>query len=97
MSTEPPAVALSGEERRAVLAQKIEDQVRKGARVDSQSDYQAVLVWGHRPNHILHFLIGLVTLSAWWIFVWLPIIIFGGEKRKILTVDEHGKAMLKSA
>ncbi len=26
-----------------------------------------------RINHILHFFLGLLTFSLWWIFVWLPL------------------------
>lgn len=28
---------------------------------------------GKTPNHILHFLLGFVTVGFWWIFVWLPL------------------------
>ena len=35
----------------------------RGYRVVSQTDDQAMLVRGHRPNHILHLLLSVVTLG----------------------------------
>jgi hypothetical protein len=86
----PPPV--SSEERRAILQRTIGHDVSgAGWRIESQTEYQAVIVKGHRPNHILHFIIGLFTLSLWWIFVWIPLTIFGGEKRRVVAVDEWGR------
>src|SRR6266516_3177488 len=63
---------------------------RYGYRVESQSDSQAVIVRGHRPNHLLHMLLTILTAGFWGLFVWLPIAIFGGERRRVLTVDGGG-------
>lgn len=87
---------LSPEERKAILAEKIQKNVVNGARVESQSDFQAVLVQGHRPSHLLHFFIGIFTFGIWWIVGWLPIALFGGEKRALLVVDEYGKATVRN-
>ena len=59
--------------------------VKWGYRVESRSDRQAVVVKGRRPNHLLHLILTLITLGAWAI-VWICIAIFGGEKRKTITV-----------
>ncbi len=64
--------------------------VRAGYRVESQVANQAVLVKGRRPNHLLHLILGVVTISLWWLFVWLPLVLFGGEKRRVVTVDTFG-------
>jgi hypothetical protein len=64
--------------------------VKRGWHVESQTDYQVVLVSGHRPNHILHLLLSLITLGLW-LPVWLLLTIFGGEKRRVITVDERGQ------
>ena len=45
------------------------------------------VVLGHRPNHLLHFFIGLFTVGLWWI-VWLVIAMFGGEKRQTITIEK---------
>jgi hypothetical protein len=77
------------EQRKRILAAAIQTQVCPGMRIESQSDSQAVLVFGRAPNHILHFLIGLFTLGAWWL-VWLILALSNRERRRLLTVDESG-------
>ena len=77
----------SPEERKALLAQQVQQAVGKGMRVDSQSDTMVVVVSGKPVNHILHFLLGIPTFGFWW-FVWIYLAITGGEKRQMITVDE---------
>ena len=60
-----------------------------GARVESQSDYQAVLVKGKPVNHVLHLILTLVTCGLWGI-VWIVMAIVGGEKRSMASVDDFG-------
>jgi len=85
-----PMIAMkSDQERKALLAQTLQGQIVSGGRVESQSDFQAVLVRGQRVNHVLHFLIGLLTLGIWWV-VWLIMAVAGGEKRSLVSVDEFG-------
>lgn len=50
----------------------------------------AVLVRGRRVNHILHFLLGFPTLGIWWLTIWPALVIFGGEKRAMVNVDDYG-------
>ena len=90
MATLPATMHKSHDERRQALAGAVQTQVAGGARVESQSDYQAVTVKGQRVNHLLHFIIGIFTLSAWWFLVWIPLAIFGGERRRTVTVDNFG-------
>lgn len=59
---------------------------RQGGKVEAVSGSQMVVSSGKPVNHILHFLLGFVTLGAWWVIVWLPLCIFGGEKRRVLVV-----------
>jgi hypothetical protein len=68
------------DERKEALGQAVQRQVSLGARVESQGDYQAILVTGHRPNHVLR----LVTLGFW-----------GGEQRTSVSVDESGNANIQ--
>lgn len=79
----------TADERKEALSRAIHTQVAQGARVESQGDYQAILIKGHRPNHVLHLILGFVTLGLWW-FVWVALVIFGGEKRMAVGVDEWG-------
>ena len=87
-ATQPAQVA--PEVRRQILAQAVASAVvTQNARVESQSDYQAVLVTGHPVNHILHFLISIFTCGLW-VFVWLILATTGGTKRQMIYVDEWG-------
>lgn len=80
---------LASEDRKAVLAQAVSNQVRAGWGVQSQTDFQAVLVKGHRPNHLLHLILTLLTLGLWAI-VWAIVTLAGGEKHRVVQVDEYG-------
>ena len=85
----------SPDERKEALGRAIHTQVAQGARVESQGDYQAILVNGHRTNHMLHLVLTILTLGLW-IFVWLGIAAFGGEKRMSASVDEWGNRNLQN-
>ena len=80
------------EERKALLAKHVAAAFTSGARVESQTETMAVLVYGRRVNHLLHFLLGFVTLGSWWL-VWIFLAITGGEKRKVITVDDYGNIL----
>jgi hypothetical protein len=82
---------LSSEQRQEALAGRVAWWVDNAVyRVESQRN-QAVLVRGRRPNHLLHLILSVVTGGFWALFVWLPIAIFGGEKRKTVTVRDDGR------
>ena len=78
------------EERRAILAKAIARETRRGRRVESQSEFQAVLVAGRRVNHTLHAVL-TIFLCFLWAPVWFLVALLGGEKRRVITVDEYGK------
>jgi len=84
----------SSDERKEALARLIGGQVAQGYRVESQSDFQAVLVKGKNTNHVLHLILTLVTFGLWAI-VWIAVAVFGGEKREILSVDEWGNPTIQ--
>lgn len=87
--TETESTSASLEQRRAILASAVAQQVRKGWRVESQTDYQATLAKGHRPNHILHLILTILTLGIWAI-VWIIVTLTNRERRKSIAVDEFG-------
>ena len=84
----------TSEERKELLARTLTTQIATGARVESQSDFQAVVVKGKPVNHTLHLIITLVTLTIW-APVWIALAIFGGEKRSMIVVDEYGNAAVQ--
>ena len=59
-------------------------EVKRGWRVESQAENQAVLVKGRRPNHILHLLLSVVT-GGIWLPIWILVAMTGGEKRKVVS------------
>jgi hypothetical protein len=69
----------SPEERKELLAGAVAVEVqRDGARIQSQSDNQAVMVKGSGTNHVLHLILWLVTLGLW-VLAWVAVAAFGGH------------------
>lgn len=83
------------EARKEALDREIRKWVLRGWRVESQSEYSAVMVAGSGPNHALHALLTLFT--GVWAFVWLAVAFFGGEDRVLLEVDELGNVSAEDA
>ncbi len=79
----------TSEERKELLARQVASLITQGRRIESQSDFQAVLVQGHRVNHVLHLILTLLTLGFWAV-AWLALVFLGGEKREVVQVDEWG-------
>lgn len=80
------------DQRQASLAQAVGFNVSRGARVESQTPYQAVLVFGNRTNHVLHAIITFFTCGIWG-FVWLILGVTNKEQRRVLSVDEYGQIL----
>jgi hypothetical protein len=80
----------ASDERQEILAGTVAGYVRRGYRVESQTPYQAIVVKGRRPNHLLHLVLSVLTLGLWMLLVWLPLVVFGGEKRRVVSVDTFG-------
>ena len=75
--------------REEALAFILERAIARGARIENQSDFQAVVVEGRPVNHILHLLLSVFTLGFWAI-IWIALAIFGGEKRSLIRIDKNG-------
>lgn len=90
MSVTAPAATVSTEERRQLMDQAVVEFTSGGWRVESRTDYQATFAKGHRHSHGLHLFLSIVTLGLW-LFVWVPLSVFGGEKRRTVWVDEYGQ------
>jgi hypothetical protein len=82
------------EERKELLARTLTSQIATGARIESQSDFQAVVVKGKPVNHALHLILTLVT-ALLWAPVWIVLAVSGGEKRSMVVVDEYGNAAVQ--
>lgn len=77
------------EQRRQTLANEVAGAVARGGRIETQTDYQAVIVSGRRVNHILHLILTVLTAGLW-VFVWIYLVLTGGEKREVVTVSTDG-------
>ena len=89
-TTKAPPAQWTTDQRRAALATNLQLAVKKGWRVESQTDFQANLVKGHRTNHILHLILSIVTFGLW-LIVWLIVALTNKENRRVVTVDEYGR------
>jgi hypothetical protein len=81
--------AKSVEERRQILAQQVQMAVARGGRIESQTESMATIVYGKPVNHILHLILTIVTVGFWGI-IWLIVVVSGGEKREMISIDEYG-------
>lgn len=77
------------DQRKAELGRAVASWTAGGSRVESMTDYQAVMVSGKPVNHVLHLLLSVFTCGAW-AFVWIYLAVTGGESRSVLHVDEWG-------
>jgi hypothetical protein len=82
----------TADERKVILAQQLQTAAARGLRIESQSDFQAVLVEGKPVNHVLHAILTIFTCLAWGI-VWIVLAATGGEKREMVVVDEFGNVI----
>jgi hypothetical protein len=84
-----PTTPRTLEERQAILARVIQTELAAGGRIESQTPTSVVIVRGNRVNHILHLLITIFTIGLW-VIVWILLAASGGEKRRLMTVDDYG-------
>jgi hypothetical protein len=82
LSSEPehgsPAVA------KEPLPEHVQRLVIDGWRVESQTDQTTVMVRGRCPEHILHFVLTMLTFGFWAI-VWIVLVAVRREDRIVLT------------
>jgi hypothetical protein len=84
------------DERRERLASEVSRLLALGnRRIESYSDLSAVIIIGKPVNHILHLLATVLTVGIWG-FVWVLLVLVGGEKRELVRVDESGNVTVES-
>jgi hypothetical protein len=79
-------------ERRALLTLAIRTETRAGWRLDSRTDYRAVLIRRRTGPIGLNIAIGMLTLGLWFL-VWGVLVAVREQRRLIITVDEWGFVM----
>lgn len=83
---EVPMTETPYSDEQAELSRQIAKLTYQGWRVESQTDRQVVMVRGHRPNHVLHLILSIVTFGLW-LIVWLIVALTVKEKRIVLNVE----------
>jgi len=94
MTSSSPLETVTQEERKSRLSLAVRQEVAAGGRIESQTDYTAIVRHGKPVNHILHLILTLVTAGLWaivWIIV--SIVAASGRKAVSLTVDEYGQVL----
>ena len=79
----------SDSERKSILDKLIVVQVGRGASEVMRTDFEVVLSYGGKANHVLHFILSLLTFGIW-LIVWLFIALGNKPKRYTYTVDKFG-------
>lgn len=77
-------------QREELLNRVINDYVGNGWRVENRSQFQAVMVCGSEPMHVVHALLTIFTCCLWAI-VWAIVAAAGGEQRKVISVGPYGE------
>lgn len=85
----------SNEERKLKLARVLAVEANSGWKVESQTEYTAVLYYGKggKINHILHLLLSLITFGIW-LIVWIIIGLSNQRKTKVVAIDESGEIIV---
>ena len=79
----------STEERKASLARAVANEVRSGWHVQSQTDYQAILVKGKRTSHGLHIFLSIITVGLW-LPVWGVVWYMNRDQHLVIDIDQYG-------
>jgi hypothetical protein len=94
----PPAAPqqpLDEETRKRALANAVQGELLHGGRLESQTAFAAVLVFGKPVNHVLHAILTIFTCLLWGV-VWIILSMSGGEKKIVISVDEYGNMWRKN-
>lgn len=75
--------------RRSALERAVATELAQGARLESQTGYKAVLLYGGKVNHVLHAILSLLTAGIW-LIVWLVLVLSNKPRRVVLSIDESG-------
>lgn len=91
--TEVSLSEVSPPNRQAQLDAIVANRVARGARVESTSGSVVVLVSGRNINHVLHVILTVMTLTAWFWLVYLWLLswngVLFGERRSSIRIDEN--------
>jgi hypothetical protein len=84
---------LSRADRTQTLEAEVDYFVQRGWRLRSKNPAEAELVKGQPVSHGLHIFFSIATVGLW-LLVYIPLLVFGGEKHKFISVDERGRVTM---
>jgi serine/threonine protein kinase len=84
-----PLGPIPNDQRADLLNIAVAREVAMGARVESHTTYQAVVVYGSNPPHIVFALLSIFTCGLF-LIVWLIVAATQHERRVSLLVDPYG-------
>lgn len=90
----PILVEKSEEQRKEILTRYLASEVARGGRVKMHTDFDAVLEFGRRPNHILHFLLCFPTVG-FWIIVWVLLAMTMKITTSKYQVNSYGQLIIQ--
>ena len=83
-------VRLTDEQRKDILDKVVLERISMGSTLVYRTDFEAVLSQSGGANHVLHFILSLLTFGLW-LIVWLFIAIGNKMPRVTLKVDDYGQ------
>ena len=89
---QPETLHRSTTDRKATLDRTLQRYGAQGWRIETRSDYQATIAKGEKINNTLHLILTFLTAGLWGI-VWIILLITGGIKRRMITIDEYGNVV----
>ena len=92
VTTGEPGVAKTPEQRKAMLDSALNLYGAKGFRIENRSDYQATVSKGKETRHILQLVMTVLTAGIW-LLVWIPLWLFTGIRRRMVSVDDYGNTI----
>jgi hypothetical protein len=76
-------------ERREILNREVTAALQQGGRIESQSDFNAVVLHGKPVNHVLHLILSVLTVG-FWLIVWALLVLTNKPQRVVFSVDSDG-------
>lgn len=82
---------LDDQQRARILDQAVTHRLVGGGLLVSRTEFEAVVAYRKRRNHVMHLMFTLLTCGMWAI-VWIILALSNpGERRWVGTVDEYGQ------
>lgn len=89
-SVEKSLTVLTDSQRKERLENRIAQYLKAGWSAERVGDFQAVLTFEGKVNHVVHAILSLLTAGLW-LLVWLVLALTRKTTRMTLRVNEYGQ------